>query len=343
MKISNEVGFIPDIGKIDKSLEDIVSSIPSRLFHYLRLYFQNNLAYVLDKDVEIDLKLIIDTSSILSELISFVKTGKSVLYEVAQDAFISLYAPSKLIAEVEEKIHEIARKNKLDQNSLIQAWQIYFRPRIIVYDTRNLLDLLLGFFVVGKRDIEDVPFVALTFSLKAHGIVTRDKDIIEQPVVRTWRIGNVKKLITIFKKGSFSFFVSAQFLVPLLRTIFQIGVAILRSLFDLAVKAIQFFTGLIKGLIKEVAKLPDWVKILLGIGLVAMLANEKFRKTALEFLQKIGKSIATFLTQMYNLVKDLVEKIAPYIELTVNVLYVLFNSINQAIVQIRSLSVVSYQ
>jgi len=275
MEISNDAGFISDVGKIDKSLEDIVGNIPSPLFQYFRLYFQKNLADVLEKDVEMDLRLVIDTSSILSELISFVKTRKSVLYEVAQGAFISLYAPSKLIAEVEEKIPEIARKNKLDQNSLIQAWQLHFRPQIIVYDTRNLLDLLFGFFVVGKRDIEDVPFVALTFSLKTHGVITRDKDIIEQPLVRTWRMGNVKKLITIFKKGSFSFFISAQFLVPLLRAIFQIGVAILRSLFDLAVKAIQFFAGLIKGLIKEVAKLPDWVKILLGIGLIAMLANEK--------------------------------------------------------------------
>jgi predicted nucleic acid-binding protein len=284
-----------------------------------------------------DLRLVIDTSSILSELISFVKTGKSILYEVAQGAFISLYAPSKLIAEVGKKIPEIARKNKLDQNSLIQAWQLHFRPRIIVYDARNLLDLLFGFFVVGKRDIEDVPFVALTFSLKTHGIVTRDKDIIEQPVVRTWRMGNVKKLITLFKKGSFSFFISARFLVPLLRAVFQIGVAILRSLFDLAAKVIQFSAGLIKGLIKEVAKLPDWVKMLLGMAIILMLINEKSRKTAIELLQKIGESITTFLVQTYNLVKALVEKIAPSIQFTVNVVYVLFNSIDQTIVQLRSL------
>jgi len=314
--------------------------MPSPLFNYLRLYFQENLADFLDKDIEMNLRLVIDTSSILSELISFVKTGKSVLYEVAQGTFISLYAPSKLIAEVEEKIPEISRKNKLDQNSLVQAWKLHFLPRIIVYDTRNLLDLLFGFFVAGKRDIEDVPFVALTFSLKTHGIVTRDKDIIEQPVVRIWRMGNVRKLIMIFKKGAFSFFISAQFLVPLLRTIFQIGVAVLRSLFDLAVKAVKFFADLIRGLIKEVAKLPDWVKMLFGIALIALLMNENARKTAMEFLQKIGESISAFLAQIYNLVKGMLEKTEPYIEFTVSVLYVLFNSINQAIVQLRSLSVV---
>jgi hypothetical protein len=43
MKISNEAGFVPDIGEIDKSLEDIVDGIPSPLFQYLRLYFQKGL------------------------------------------------------------------------------------------------------------------------------------------------------------------------------------------------------------------------------------------------------------------------------------------------------------
>lgn len=328
---------IPDIGRIDKSLEDIVSGVPPQLFHYFRLYFQKNLASGLGKDVEMDLRLVIDTSSVLSELISYVKTGKSVLHEIAQGAFISFYAPSKLITEVEEKIPEVSRKNKIDQNRLTQAWQIYFRPRIIVCDPRSFLDSLFGYFIVGKRDIEDVPFVALTFSLKTHGIVTRDKDITEQPVVRTWQMGGVKRLITIFKKGSFSFFMSAQFIVPLFRVLFQMGIVVLRSLVDLAVKAIQFLTGLVRGVIREVGKLPDWIKILLGIAVIAMLVNENFRKTTLDFLRKIGESIATFLVQVYNLVKSLLEKIAPYVEFTVNVLYVLFNSVNQAIVQLQSL------
>jgi hypothetical protein len=135
----NTGAFFPDYQAIDKSLEQAVEDIPPQLLSYLSLQFQRNVSEALGKNVELDLKLVVDTSSLISELIPFVKMGKSTLYEVAKGPFISLYAPSKLIEEVEEKIPKIARKNKIEHNSLIQAWRQAFLPRIIISDSRNIL------------------------------------------------------------------------------------------------------------------------------------------------------------------------------------------------------------
>ena len=92
----------PNYQKIDQSLEKIIEDIPADLIHYLRLQFQKNISNALGKTVEMSLKLVVDTNSILSELISYVKNGKSALYEISKGAFLSLYAPPKLVEEVED-------------------------------------------------------------------------------------------------------------------------------------------------------------------------------------------------------------------------------------------------
>lgn len=330
---------LPNYQEIDQSLEKITEGIPPQLVNYLRLHFQKNISEVLGKTVEMDLKLVVDTSSILPELISFVRNGKSALYEVSQGAFLSLYAPSKLVEEVEKKIPEISKRNRLDKDRLIQAWRESFRPRIIIANIENLQAIIFGLATVRKRDIEDVPFVALNFSLKTHGIVTRDKDIIEQPEIRTWSVGKVKKLVTIFGKGTFSFFISSKLLLPLLRAVFQIGVSVLRSLLEFAGELVQLSINLIKGLIDRISRLPDWAKILLGVSVIVMFSIEETRKTALELLQKIGEAISTFISQMYNLIKGLLEKIAPYIEFTIVMTSVLLINMQQAITQLQSLQI----
>jgi predicted nucleic acid-binding protein len=329
--------FLPDYQAIDRSLEQAVEDIPPQLLSYLGLQFRRNVSEALGKNVELNLKLVVDTSSLISELISFARTGKSTLNEVANGPFISLYAPSKLMEEVEEKIPEIARKTKLAENRLIQAWQQVFLPRIVVSDCRDILSSLFGQATVGMRDAEDVPFVALTFSLRAHGILTRDRDMMEQPQIRTWKMGGVKKLVTVFKKGTFSFFVSSNLLVPLFRAIFQLGITILRSLLELAGEIIKAGANLVKGFIDGLSKLPDWAKLLFGLAVVAFLTIEETRRKAIEIVQKVGEAISAFLSQMYNLLKQLLEKLAPYVGFALNVLSVLFSSIGEATLQLQSM------
>jgi predicted nucleic acid-binding protein len=287
---------------------------------------------ILGKDVEMKIRLVVDTSSMLPELMSYVRVGKSTLDEVTKTPFVELYAPPKLIQEVGEKIPMLSKKHRLDHSRLAQAWEQIFLPRIRVLDASSPQALLFAKDTVGKRDPEDMPFVALSFSLRTHGIVTQDKDLLEQPDIRTWKMGNVRKFVTVFKRGVFSFFVSANFIVPLLKAVLQIAISILRALLEFAWKLV---TTVIVGL----SKLPDWAKALLGLATIAVLAVKEAREKAIQVAKEIYESIANFLTQMYNLLRQLLEKIGPYVEIAINALLVLFNSIDESIMQLRSIQI----
>lgn len=324
--------YTPNYHAIDKSLEETVEQIPPQLLSYMSSQFQRNMSGMLGKDIEMKLRLVVDTSSILPELMSYVRVGRSTLNEVAKTSFVELYAPPKLVQEVGEKIPVLSKKHRLDHSKLTQAWQQIFLPKIRVSDVLSLQALLFAQNTVGNRDPEDMPFVALSFSLRADGITTRDKDLLEQPDIRTWKMGKVRRLVTVFKKGTFSFFISANFIVPLLKAVFQIAISILRALLEFAWK-------LVKTLIVGLSKLPDWAKLLLGLTTIVILTVKETREKATQFGKEICESIANFLTQIYNLLRPLIERIGPYVGTAIDTLLVLFNSIDESIMQLRSIQV----
>jgi hypothetical protein len=196
---------------------------------------------------------------------------------------------------------------------------------------------LEGYRLVGARDVEDVPYLALTFSFETHGIITRDKDIIEQPEIRTWKIGKVKSVVTIFKKGSFSFFVTSHLLLPMFQLVFKISVSILRALLEVVKAVIQFFGNLIAGAIKAISRLPDWLKLLIGPATLAMILYDKTREAMIDSVRKIGKAIGDFMLQLYGSIKGLIAKVAPLIQITVTILHVVYSHMDQAILQLQSL------
>jgi len=145
----------PDYARLDEALGQIIEGVPLELFSYLRVQFQNLISSALNKTVELKLKLVIDTSSVLPELMSFVKSGKSVFAELTKGDFLSIYAPNKLIDEVEEKIPVLSKRHKLNQASLYQAWNQIFRPKIKISEIKNVIAQLFGHATVGKRE----PFI----------------------------------------------------------------------------------------------------------------------------------------------------------------------------------------
>jgi putative PIN family toxin of toxin-antitoxin system len=323
--------------EIDQSLEKIMEGVPADLINYIRLQFQKNMSNILGKTVEMSLRFVVDTNSIISEIISFVKKGKSALYELTKGAFLSLYAPPKLLEEIEENISEISKKKRLSQKRMIQAWRELFLPKIKVTSTNDAQAILFSLVTVGTRDPEDMPFVALNFSLKTHGIITADKDIIEQPEIRTWKVGGIKKLTTIFTKGMFSFHISSGLIFPLLRAVFQICVSIMKSLVALATELIQLGANLIRGIIDKISKLPAWLTILLGISIGVLLSQEEIRKAVLQGLHAIGESISLFMLQMRSLIEGVLKEIAPYLEFTIALISVLYNNMQLAMAQLQSL------
>jgi predicted nucleic acid-binding protein len=303
---------------------------------YFKEHFEKNVSQMIGRPAQMELRLVVDASTVISELIPFAKNGSSLLFKLSLEPFIKLYAPHKIIEEVEKELPRIADEQNLDLNLLTDSWRKLL-SRIKIMTPADMGAWLEGYRLVGARDIEDVPYLALTFSFETHGIITRDKDIIEQPEIRTWKIGRVKSVVTIFKKGSFSFFVTSHLLLPMFQLVFKISVSILRVFLEVANAVIQFFSDLIAGVIKAVSRLPDWLKLLMGLATLAMILYDRTREAMIDFIRKIGKAIGDFMFQLYESIKGFIATIAPLIQITVTILHVLYSHIDQAILQLQSL------
>ena len=323
--------------EIDKSIEGILKDIPLQLLSYLKRNFEQNISTFIGGSFKLELRLVVDSSSVISNIISFAKKGQSVLHKLIKEPFLQLYAPSTLKKEVEGNIAEISKKKRLDKELLMKTWRMDILPRITILDPSDFEAMFKGFLVVGRRDITDVPFVALHFQLGTHGVITKDKDIMEQPVVRTWRIRRVGGLITVFKKGAFSFFIYSKVLPNILYAVFKIGVAVLRIVFEILAKIIQFFINLASGVVKAISKLPVWAQLLVGIAAIILILEERTRNLAVEFLKRVGEAIFEFASEVYTVMKNLLESLAPLVQITLTVLTYLFNSYEETIKQLRAL------
>jgi len=331
------VGTSPvNFQEIDRSIEGILKDIPPKFLQHLKRNFEQNISSFIGGSFKLELRLVVDSSSVISNLISFAKKGGSILHKLIKEPFLRLYAPSTLKKEVEGNIAEISKKKKLDKDILMRTWRLDILPKITVLDPSDLA-MFKGHLVVGIRDVTDVPFVALHFQLGTHGVVTKDKDIIEQPVVRTWQIRRVGGLITVFKKGAFSFFIYSRVLPNVLHAVFKIGVAVLRTVFEILAKFIQFFVNLASGAVRAISKLPDWAQLLVGIAAIILILEERTRNLAVEFLKKVGEAISKFASEVYSVIKNLLEGLAPLVQITLTVLAYLFNSYQETIQQLRAL------
>ena len=323
--------------EIDRSIEGILKDIPPQLLNHLKRNFEQNISSFIGGSFKLELRLVVDSSSVISNLISFVKKGGSILHKLIKEPFLRLYAPSTLKKEVEKNIVKISKKKKLDKELLMKTWRMDILPKITVLEPSDFEAMFKGFLVVGKRDVTDVPFVALHFQLGTHGVITKDKDIIEQPVVRTWRMGRVSGLITVFKKGAFSFFIYSKVLPNVLYVVFEIGVAVLRIVFEILAKIIQFFINLANGAVRAISKLPDWAQLLVGIAAIILILEERTRNLAMEFLKRVGEAIFKFASEVYSVIKNLLESLAPLVQIALTVLAYLFNSYQETVKQLRAL------
>jgi len=327
----------PNFQEIDRTIEEILEGISPDFLRLLKRNFERNISNFIQGSFKLELKLVCDSSSAISSLISFARKGKSLLHRLIKEPFLRLYAPETLKIEVEKGIIEIAKKHNLDKKTLQHTWRRDILPRIRILKPTDFKALFKGFLAVGMRDVTDVPFVALNLQLGAHGVITYDKDIIEQPVVKTWRMGRVGGLITVFKKGAFSFFIYSKVLPNILLGLFKIGVAILRTILEILARIAQFFANLVGGTIRAVSRLPDWAQLLIGIAIAILILQEKTRKIATDFLKELGEAIFGFASQVYSALKDLLEALAPLVQISIAVLAYLFDSYQETINQLQAL------
>lgn len=330
-----------DLQEIDKSLEKVMEGVPPQLLLYLKRNFQQNIAYFLGHSTKLELNIVVDSSSIIADLLSMVKKGQSKLHQLMQEPFVRFHAPTVLKAEVEEKMSEISEEMKVDRKVLMGAWQKKFLPNIKLKETKDLMAWIRGFITVGERDEKDIPFAALHFEIRSEGIISRDKDIIEQSKVRVWKLGKLGSVVTLFKKGSFSFFIIANLLPAVFYMLFQAAVAVLRVLVEIIGTLIAILSNIAKGTIEAISKLPDWAQILLGVllgsAIVALIMHDEARNAISEFLKAGLDAFHQFVSGLYEDIKSLLTALAPIANIAIMLLAYLFKTIEETTTQIQTM------
>lgn len=326
------------LAEIDAVINQIIKSLDPAVLDYCKEYFEKNLLYLYGGKLEIT--LIIDAQAVISDAIAHVKEGKSFLLELLKSPFLKVYSPTWLRDEVDKKIPEIAEKRGVNESNLRKsAYAILEKIQIV--DQENETAHTIAFTSVGYRDPKDIPYVALYFSIRSHGILTKNKHITEIPEVKTWeKPGTVGRIVSIFEKGTFSFLIVGKTLPAVLRSLCEMCTGLLRIVWEIVRMVGNAIYSLIKKDIEAISKWPDWVKALVGIGIVVTLLWEKSRKVIVDVLQSFAANIASILNWFYQGTKNLILIIAPFVEISIRFLAVLFAKIEETMITYKQLTVV---
>lgn len=121
------------------------------------------------------LKLVVDTSIIVAALLK----KKSLPYEVIIYSSSTFYAPRHLVEEIERHIDDILKKSELTEFQ-VRTRLSEILNKIILLDEEDFIDKLQeAMYMIGHRDVKDVPFVAVLLSINGDGILSYNRDFDE--------------------------------------------------------------------------------------------------------------------------------------------------------------------
>jgi predicted nucleic acid-binding protein len=324
--------------EIDAVINQIVKSLDPATFSYCKDYFEKNLLYLYGDKLE--MVLIVDAQAVISDAIAHIEKGKSFLLELLKSPFLKVYSPTWLREEVNKKIPEIAERRGINGNDLRRS--VYaILEKIQIVDLENEMAYTRASASVGYRHPKDIPYVALHFSIRSHGILTKDKHITEIPEIKTWeKPGIVGKVVSVFEKGTFSFLIVGKTLPSVFRSLCEICAGLLRIVWGIIQIVGNAIYSLIKKGIAAISKWPDWVKALICVGIVVALLWEKSRKVITDVVQSFVSVIIAIFNWFYEGLKNVISIIAPFVEISIGVLAVLFTSIEKTITTYKQLTVV---
>ncbi len=117
------------------------------------------------------MKLVIDTNIIISALIRGGITRKMLLFPG-----IKLVTPEITFKEIENHIGIISTKSKLPEDDIKQMLDVLIRNIETIPESRWWKHYTQAENLIGKKDPNDVPFIAVAFALNVDGIWLNDRD-----------------------------------------------------------------------------------------------------------------------------------------------------------------------
>jgi predicted nucleic acid-binding protein len=206
-------------------------------------------------------RLVVDTNSILQELLFIVESqrnplARTNLQEAIDSGAIAAFAPLKLKEEISRHIPRLAAERGIPEESLTRAWREY--ESRINYVNVEPTDVPGA---VTVADPDDLPFVYLYRKINADAVLTKDKHIpamgaesVElEAVLHVRDYARAKAPEMILRADA------AVITIPVVAGVLAIG--------KLSGRAVKTFSGF-----------PEWVQLALLLGTLAVGINPRSRK-----------------------------------------------------------------
>lgn len=170
-------GFEKEWNKFSKSIgEKFVETITE--------YFTDG-NYFMSQLLPHSLSVVIDNNFIFGQIKTMVRDKKplqdSFIYKLCELSFIEINAPYKLQEELKAKIDLLIDENK--EMALEYADKLL--ELITIKDAQWTNEWKKANNLIGGTDIDDVPYLALAFQERSHGIISYDKVFQKQGEVQT--------------------------------------------------------------------------------------------------------------------------------------------------------------
>lgn len=294
----------------------VIHGFPSDLLNYVKSRILIKDSFF--KGGSFNLEIVVDTNILFSEVRSYMINGQSFFMKLLENPNLKFYSTSQLRYELHEKIKIKFPKDKktkqIDINeSLIQAEKVL--SKIEIRDDISKKALKKAEEIIQKRDKDDVSFLALNLTLKSHGILTKDKDFIDQEEIKTWELKNVGQVVTELNNGILSFYILNSTLPVLMEAIVtllsMIWHNIMVKIFEVIASAVSM---LAKG-VKTLSKLPKELTIVIGIATILALLNDSFREEAKEFLKEAWDKMKEFIKEVKNVFAEIWKTMKEILEL----------------------------
>lgn len=214
----------------------------------------------------LQLSVVLDANMAVNDLIHKFKKpqyGQTALEECVRSSALKIYAPTWLDAEMTNStIPQVALRRNIPENVLQEMWREY--RHLINWDD-NFPDA--DEFVEVDGDAKDMPYVALQHSIQGVGILTRDQGVKQLG-------GKPIELEFVFCVRRYARAAS-----------YSVGIRLSGAFVGWA--GVNGVTALVKGVGQLVAKMPDWLKYAVLIGVVLAVLHPGFRQRVLNHLRSI--------------------------------------------------------
>lgn len=255
-------------------------------------------------------RLAIDSNIIVADAFAVAKGKPSRAPRVFESPYLELYAPRKIVEEVERSVVEdLPRGADLE---LAQSHARRLLARVKLVGSFNARAKLRASELIELKDPDDVPFLAVAIEYGSDAILSRDmKSIGTQTEVPTWKLGKGMRAVASWEKGSLSLAVGASSAELALRALERVALVIANAFEEVLQLIVEFLAGLAGGVVNAVARLPEWAAMViigaLALGTFLFISSEGFRERVAEGVTRVVDFLSPYMHRLVQAASALVE------------------------------------